>query len=351
MVKKTPWGRLYKWRRGYWHYKRRPRGRWIHSKYGRKHRRRRHFSRVFRRRLRRAIHTPHPGSYTVRRANPYNKLDIFFQGTILVPSTVGKAGELEGAWFTTRIDFSFANMLRAVYQTYYAGPQSVPPFSVPEIKPSDWYKWSYLMMAPKDQNRPSKPYKNQTDNFTPTQMQDMFQQYQLFRHVKTSLAVLNTYVASSVPSPDVVSVLASLLTQDRYFMPANAAHYLSFLELSAFGASWCFPPGQRCTGRGLMSKHSFTGSNDPMVDRWLPMIPLPDHFPGTSEIEKIFAQLHLALFTPLEDKASRGTSLLPIVNDPVSQYWALIRVKSWFQLGNVSPLAGYNVIWPKTTPQ
>lgn len=278
-------------------------------------------------------------------------MTIRFQGIIAIPLRVVPTDQPANvSTLVSRLDLSFANFLRAVFpRSTYGGPHTAhlqPPTEFKNtVPPSDWFNWAYILMQPRFWGRipvPSKP------NPDPGNMINMFNFYQLFRHVKTSLQVLNTIQWQGGPA-----IVASLLSQDSFFKPVtqwdvtkDGLTYLSFAQLTAQGAPWAFRPGERSVKRGLFNHHSFKGSNDPVTDPWLPFQNNLPGLPASTQIDRVFAQLFLAGFIPVEETGSMLTAKLEAKKKLVQHSWALVRVKSSWQLGNARPYKEASTVWP-----
>lgn len=333
------WGRRrfrrHPWRR-HWYGIKRKLSRWQRS-----------FRGIFRRR----IFNPHPRSYTVKRTCPYNILTLLFQGVIKVPLgvTEKKLPNTSTYKYVARLDFSLWTFFLAYYTTNnrLGGPHHETGIQNYQF-PTEWYRWAYAIMQPTWGIR----FTGEMPQFNADQIFNWFSRFQLFRHVKSTFAVLNTAPGPSIQSgySPMISVLASLLTQDKYFhgsFPNDDQHnnlkYQTFLQLSARGAPWCMPPGQRGSKGGLFNHHSMTGTNDPMADPWLPLLPAVGQVDYTntglqSQLQRVFGSLHLALFLSLSPTGAAGTGVGQAYDKGLENTWALIRFKSIWQLANDRPI-------------
>lgn len=294
-------------------------------------------------------------------------MTLLFQGLIKVPlgCFCKAAGETNkrAYRYVTRIDISLLNLFLAMYTT--TDRQGGPYFSrqsSPKCKiqfPTEWWRWAWIKMMPYfGQGRSTGVLPDFSSSESVIQW---FSRWQLFKHVKTTLAVLNTADGPSTESGPfkMTSILASLLTQDTYFLqehkgsdpdPSNVNYYLTFGQLTAFGAPWCFPPGQRASKSGLFNHHSMTGSNDPLADPWQPLVPNAEQvdqadYELVSQFKRIIGQLHLALFFSLTPTGTMATGAGQAFSEEIENTWALIRIKSKWLLGNVRPWPRMNVTW------
>lgn len=309
--------------------------------------------------------------------------------------TLPKGQQSKGYHLVSRIDISFGNLLRAAYTAKSkfmkdsgdwqkeTGDRIGGPVVNQDWNqfPSFWWNWAWIKMIPSWQGRtnpiiyPIHEASQKIDD-TASTLSHFIGFYQLYKHVKTTMAVLNTYNGPFVDNEKTyghlrqTSILASLLTQDNYIMarentiyndkyaqPACLIEklYFNFGELTAWGAPWAFPPGQRGTSRGLFNHHSMTGTNDPMADPWQPLDPPPprpisQNYPE-STVDKVIGSLHLANFTEFTPNYTMGTaSALAAGGDADTsakwEYcWAVVRVKSKWMLGNLRPYERMKVKW------
>lgn len=333
------------------------------------HHRHRRYARRFKREFKRRFFNPHPGSYTVRRTKPYDTLSVLFQGVIFVPLGVQRKTSVEQSYrLVTRIHLSLGNMFRAAWcskpkESFLGGPMYTQEEAhKADIRyPTEWWRWAWLNMIPtfggRDGTVIATPFPKDHN------ILDWFARYQLFRHVKTQLSVLNTWqgpFTTTGPIPE-TSVLASLLVQDSYMEPytdnntlpqlGEDIYYWSFGELTARGAPWAFPPGQRGSKGGLMNHHSMTGTNDPMADPWQPLYPNPDMETMAaqkwiSQIDKVIGTLHMAWFNSICPSLTTGTAAAPALSGDLMLTTALIRLRSKWLLGNIRPDPRFAYLWP-----
>lgn len=425
-----PRGRYYRFRHGRWKRYKRLRRR-------RRYRRRRPYRRrSFVRRVKRQFFNPHPGTYAVRKTNPYNKMTIFFQGIIMIPRAqliyaTGTKKDLKNNYSYARVamvDISLYKLLLATspldYLSKLGGPlpgavdskwptagiskflqegypvADTSPSGIakkPYTDPGQWWRWALIFMKP-------SPWSLQAIWPLSPEAPDMLLglgQFQLFRHIKTTLKVLATDdIGGSSFSP-----VASLLVQDRYWgrrdeegtpqegappmlgkragnleasetwspahppptgrdtfapnkhMSFSKMIFPSFLTLSAIGASWSFPPKQKSIGRGSFSKHTMKGTNDPQGERWLTLFPKGWETTGdasaifrSTDLARTIGQLYLAQGTQRTGTWRFGTAQFPAgmipPDDPVftMQPWAIIKIWSKWQLANTRRP------WPWDTP-
>nr|AKQ19376.1 VP1 [Gyrovirus GyV9] len=236
-----PRGRVGWYHRGKWRWGRRfPRKRAVRVRRRRfrlKSRRGR-FTRYFKKRF----FNPRPGSYIVRLRNPYNTLNLLFQGVIFINCAKQSLNDFSGQQKITycrvaKIGFSLANLLRANWamtkEGKLGGPSpchyhdkvqgrtwnpndnwpggyypSVDSGKEAAATPDDWWRWAIMLVSPADTNMCFKSPK-------PIYLEEMLEQlggYQLFTHRVTKVKVLATDGMGSTFSP-----VASLMVQDEYF--------------------------------------------------------------------------------------------------------------------------------------
>ncbi|QNJ60062.1 VP1 [Pigeon gyrovirus] len=260
---RRPRGRYYRFRRGRWRRFRRLRSRFrsrFRHRRIRHRRRRRRFKKIFRR----AFFNPHPGTYVVRRANPYNTLRLLFQGIIMIPHCIYNASTAQQyanytltAVRAASIGWTLGNLLRAVMPldsgsklggvpataleswTVTGGtspgttgnvtafpppPGARYPFGRPEqtatqvgFDPSSWWRWALALMYPLPKER--------NDNYplvmSKDQMYRMFGGYQLYRHIVSKFKILCTR-----PAPNSsFSPVASLVVQDGFWNQRGRHQY------------------------------------------------------------------------------------------------------------------------------
>ncbi|AGZ20415.1 VP1 [Gyrovirus Tu243] len=334
--RRRPWGRLYKWFRGGWHYKRRPKGRWYRSSWGRKRRYHHRYRRgLFGRNFKRSFYVQHPGSYTVRRTNPYNTQRLRFQGLILVNNAVTQTGTSSVSNMrATAIEISLRGLLLAYFMNHSTGGPGWAGDSGTKvaISPLEWWRWAYIRIEPCNDGRVfgmAVPHDEVLYNW--------FCQWQLFKHVKTDLRVLNTDVRTSAEA----RIVASLLVQDSYWQVGNRGatqlsqiKFPSFLELSAWGAQWSFQPGLQSVSSRSFNHHSFVGTNDPMGEPWKVFCPLDNMTQQDTQISWVYATLFLAEFASVTNKQGYNTEQTSLEMQALSDTWAVIKVRSEWMLGN-----------------
>lgn len=278
--------------------------------------------------------------------------------------------------------------------------------------PADWWRWALLLMYPPNVNR----YYTSPQIPTLESMGEMFGGWQLFRHIKTTFAVMATQSAKAF------SPVASLLTQDSYFyhrddkgqalwgqlpmtgaicrnpsaskesdwpadeyywqaQPPNPAAkpssassgvagtpyqaviatgkhtmyskstFPSFSTLSALGAAWAFPPGQRSVSRRSFNHHSATGAGDPDGKKWHVLVPrkqeyITDASMQKTEVDTVFFTLYLAQGTPATQPYKFMTYTEPLADKSFNtEHWAVIRVRSAWELGNTRRPYVWDVNW------
>lgn len=330
-----------RFRRGRWWY-RRLRGRWRPYRHRRRRRyrhRRGHWS--FANRIKRAFHNPHPGNYIVRRARPYNTMDIFFQGVVMFPVRVSNRHDQQISYRVASMDINLYNMIRATYYPQDGGPTGNTQGTTTTglHYPNEWWRWAWLSMSPTTVTRLP-----QQVPMTEHDCRRLFGYFQIFKHIKTRVSILSTENYATYPM-----IVASLGIQDDYFRNQSGIetqkhrNFPTFLELSAMGAPWSFPPGQRSVNRGSFNHHTFSGTNDPMGEPWKWLNPIGNQ-PG--ELDWTVGTIYLAAWEYSTGAASGGTFAGP--NAPIgsTNTWAIARVKSWWRLGNRSRTGGNWVTWP-----
>ncbi|AWT08462.1 hypothetical protein [Gyrovirus 10] len=222
--------------------------------------------------------------------------------------------------------------------------------------PSQWWRWAIMFMYPPD-NKLIDYFPAQPD---PKDLQNILGGWSLFRHKKTKVAIIatspqgNWSPVASLTSQDSYfmrhcsNVFA--VTKGNFplsgavgtktptsFLPDECEYpsrppqaeqtnqtgipgqcytrqpqdglvetdcwysqetFPSFGTLSALGASWAFPPGQRSFSHGSVNHHTITGSGDPEGQRWRTLNPLTT-FPITSseqgsDYDRVIASIYLA---------------------------------------------------------
>jgi hypothetical protein len=280
----------------------------------------------------------------------------------------------------------------------------------PGASPAEWWRWSLLLMFPREPNM----FFRQPQQPTLEQMGEIFGGWQLYRHIKTKVAIMAAQdggafspVASLVsqnnyfwrrqergtPKPGEPPMtgmirrgtgsLESSKPADEYYIPANPPNppdwpgessavidtpykiaavrsksyvysnmlFPSFSALSALGAAWAFPPGRRSVGRGSFNRHTITGAGDPQGKKWLTLVPkkvewITDDTMQQSEIDTTIATIYVAQGAPKASGYKFQTFQGPLVDDPLSvQPWAVMRVKSVWQLGNLRRPYPWDVNW------
>lgn len=134
-------------------------------------------------------------------------------------------------------------------------------------------------------------------------------------------------------------------------VPYSMITYPSFATLSALGAPWSFPPGQKLVGRGSFNKHSIKGTGDPQGKKWLTLVPKDKEWitqsnMSQSEINTDIGTLFLAQGCPKTNPYKFGTYTSVFVDEAmVTQTWAIIKVKSKWTLGNPRRPYPWDVNW------
>nr|BAE98147.1 VP2d1 [Chicken anemia virus] len=133
--------------------------------------------------------------------------------------------------------------------------------------------------------------------------------------------------------------------------------YMSFATLTALGAQWSFPPGQRSVSRRSFNHHKARGAGDPKGQRWHTLVPLgtetiTDSYMGApaSELDTNFFTLYVAQGTNKSQQYKFGTATYAL-KEPVmkSDAWAVVRVQSVWQLGNRQRPYPWDVNWANST--
>lgn len=238
------------------------------------------------------------------------------------------------------IEFSLENLFRAYWMNHTGGPGWKGTGSSKEIiNPLQWYRWAYIRMSPCNDQRVF----GTTVVPDTTALYNWFCQWQLFKHLKTDFRVLNTDVRSS----NETRIVASLLVQDSYWQVSNRnvadiqnIKYPTFTELSAWGAQWSFPPGQKSVDSRSFNHHSMFGTNDPIGEPWKVFCPLDSESQNETEIGFVFGTLFLAEFATVTNKAYGGGETVALEMEQLSDTWALIKVRSEWLLGNQNRVKG-----------
>nr|AEN71110.1 VP1 [Chicken anemia virus] len=287
--------------------------------------------------------------------------------------------------------------------------------NVPSATPSAWWRWALMMMQPTDSCR----FFNHPKQMTLQDMGRMFGGWHLFRHIETRFQLLATKnegsfspVASLLsqgeyltrrddvkyssdhqnrwrkgeqpmtggiayatgkmrpdeqqypampPDPPIITSTTAQGTQVRCMNSTQAwwswDTYMSFATLTALGAQWSFPPGQRSVSRRSFNHHKARGAGDPKGQRWHTLVPLgtetiTDSYMGApaSEIDTNFFTLYVAQGTNKSQQYKFGTATYAL-KEPVmkSDSWAVVRVQSVWQLGNRQRPYPWDVNWANST--
>lgn len=286
----------------------------------------------------------------------------------------------------------------------------------PYSNPSEWWRWATIFMYPMDQSLQG-PIPLSPNAGT---MALIFGGYQLFRHKKTVLKVLAVDDLQGKPFSPVASLLIqdtywgrrmwkgkpipgpppmtgatqgksvcnenwsyarppdwkwdqaghTTSYQGGYVWPSiwknpgtntvlySSMCFPSFLTLTAWGASWTFPPSQKGFQKGSFSRHSMIGTNDPQGERWLNLLPRNiENPPGDlgplkaegSQIDKIIGQLFLAQGATYTGHWRFGTATERLDggkdNILVNRTWAVVKIWSEWQLGNTRKPYPWDVNW------
>lgn len=273
----------------------------------------------------------------VRRTNPFNKLSVYFQGVIFFPTRCKQSSQTqqELANRVARVDLSLENLLKAAYvgNTHYA-PKTWPG---EKNTPADWWYWSYIKVHPQS--------KQWTDQLTGAMSQDdmiaQFGGYHMFRHDKTKIQLLAFEYTNGQPN-----CVASLLVQDNFWEDQNSAadYYPSFMELTANGAPWSFPPGLRSVSTKSFNHHTMTGTNDSIGEPWKILKPVNPATP--TQISWVFGTLFLASSSQTLPRNTGGTYQGLASPSEIWNVWAIARIKSKWTLGNLSKRTRMDIQWP-----
>ncbi|AKM76222.1 VP1 [Gyrovirus GyV8] len=161
------------------------------------------------------------------------------------------------------------------------------------------------------------------------------------------------------------------------------ACYPSFLTLSALGAPWAFPPTEKSVSRSSFNHHSVTGNNDPQGRRWMTFLPKPTALqvpnptghgetptsspgptgppPTPTEIDTPIGVLFLAQTSwgdfinhtwgtkpyNFGTTSDESPNFPPFSRDTQNRPWAVIKLKSKWQLGNKQRPYWYDTNWWK----
>ncbi|QOQ34595.1 VP1 [Avian gyrovirus 13] len=116
--------------------------------------------------------------------------------------------------------------------------------------------------------------------------------------------------------------------------------FLSFAAISALGGQWSFPPPQKPVSHASFSHHTINGSNDPQGRRWMTLFPretlnTPESIPDNSDFNKNIATIYMAQGGSQCVPWRFGTATVNPLTQPFqSKYWAVLKIKSWWTLGN-----------------
>lgn len=126
---------------------------------------------------------------------------------------------------------------------------------------------------------------------------------------------------------------------EKYMNAVYAGFKLpSFGVLTSLGAPWTFPPQQKLIGRGSFTHHTFKGTNDPQGERWLTLMQVNQTSdPVTqTDLDRTIATIFLAQGTNSTSPIRFGTAQYLIDRPTAFQnnFWAIIKFKSKWQLGN-----------------
>lgn len=127
--------------------------------------------------------------------------------------------------------------------------------------------------------------------------------------------------------------------------------YLSFASLSALGAPWSFPPGQKSLSKTSFNKHSIRGMGDPQGKKWLTLTPkeiewITDDNMTKTELDTDIATLYLAQGSPKWNTYKFGTYHTVLVQEPMNTApWAIVKVQSMWTLGNIRRPYPWDVNW------
>lgn len=273
----------------------------------------------------------------VRRTRPYNTLSIYFQGVIFFPTRCRQPTDQQPklANRVARVDISLANLLKAAY----VGTAHYAPKTWPSEKntPADWWYWAYVKIHPQ-----AKQWADQTSSaMTQAQMQEMFGGYHTFKHDKTKIQLLAFESTNFQPN-----CVASLLVQDNFWQDQNelADYFPSFMELTANGAPWSFPPGLKSVSRGSFNHHTMVGTNDPIGEPWKILKPVNPSTP--TQVDWIYGTLFLASSSQTVPRDTGATYQGLASPSDIWNVWAVARIKSKWTLGNLSKRSRMDIRWP-----
>nr|WJN23036.1 VP1 [Gyrovirus GyV3]WNA12400.1 VP1 [Gyrovirus GyV3] len=441
-------GKFGYYRRGRWHWRHRLRRR----RYSRRRKLRYARRRPSARSVKRKIFNPHPGSYLVRLPNPYNAINLYFQGLVFIPRATSYLPDTTKGKNVTTTNVALINVnLKEFFwatlpldaRSKIGGPNPFPqhiqgcdwagiatthkgtwPYSTqmssarqPGAWPSEWWRWALLLMHPRSNVR----FFGSPKLMTLSQIGQFLGGWQLFTHRFTKFRVLAT------KSRESFSPVASLLVQDNYFArregagppisgqppmctmqrltrdysgtesnaPANEttipsmppdppqypvqtgcstsadpgeyllagltrtavscwysrSTYPSFATLSALGAPWSFPAGQKSISKTSFNKHVIRGMGDPQGKKWLTLVPKGQEWINAdsmtkSELDTDIATLYLAQGTSRANSYKFNTFHEVMVQDPMNVApWAVVKVSSVWTLGNNRRPYPWDVNW------
>lgn len=280
---------------------------------------------------------PHPGAYVVKRSRPYDQMSIYFQGMIFFPVCISQTTPVPdnaAALRVARVDISLYNLLKACYVgSSHFGPKT---WGGSKVGPDQWWYWSYVRMFPQAYQWLGQG----AESMTSVQAVNMFGGYHLFRHLRTEISVMAWENTGFGASP-----VASLLVQDQ-FWNMEADRYPSFMELTANGAPWAFPPTQKSVSKTSFNRHVITGTNDPEGEPWKRL--KEKSSTESTQIGWNFGTLFLAQSCDVLDKNQAGTYLGKQVSQGIWKSFAVARIRSAWRLGNLSRHQRMQLTWPGT---
>lgn len=386
--------------------------------------------------------------------NPYNAVNLYFQGIIFIPVAKAYLPENQGqkgknittanvALVNINLKEFFWATLPLDARSKIGGPNPFPqhlqgcdwtgisttkkgcwPYAAgmatrknPGSWPQEWWRWALLLMHPRSYYR----FYGAPKQMSLKEIALFLGGWQLFTHRFTKFKVLATQNTESF------SPVASLVVQDNYFsrregagqpiegqppmcgmrrlkrtyggtesnapadessipsmppnpqeypvqtgcqMAADVGDYLlagltksqvacfysrstfpSFATLSALGAPWSFPPGQKSLSKGSFTKHTVRGMGDPQGRKWLTLCPkevewVDDDNITKTELDTDIATMYLAQGAPKWNTYKFGTFHNVMVDQPMNvQPWCIIKVQSVWTLGNLRRPYPWDVNW------
>lgn len=154
-----------------------------------------------------------------------------------------------------------------------------------------------------------------------------------------------------VTGPYIVGPYKHYSVKDAKYLYSRST-WPSFATLSALGAPWSFPPGQKTITRGSFNKHTITGSGDPQGRRWMTLVPknkediTAQTMTGTelnTDIATLFLAQGSAEFNTYKFGTTHGEIL---VQRPLAcTVWAVVKIESIWQLGNMRRPYPWDVSW------